>query len=45
MKDYDSSYKIKFIAYVDANGWAMSQHLAYGKFKWLSPKKKKLNLM
>ena len=44
MKSYDE-YKIsKYITYFDANnlnGWAMSQYLPHGRFKWLNQKKKK----
>ena len=43
MKSYDE-YKIsKYITYFDANnlnGWAMSQYLPHGRFKWLNQKKK-----
>ena len=41
MKYYDSSKESKFIMYLDANnlyGWAMSQYLPYGGFKWLNQK-------
>ena len=43
MTDYDSSEESKFIVYLDANnlyGLGRSQHLPYGRFKWLSQKKK-----
>ena len=39
MVDYDSREESKFIIYLDANnlyGWAVSQYLPYGGFKWLS---------
>ena len=39
MVDYDSCEESKFIIYLDANnlyGWAISQYLPYGGFKWLS---------
>ena len=39
MADYDSREESKFIIYLDANnlyGWAVSQYLPYGGFKWLS---------
>ena len=39
MKTYDDSKPSKYITYLDANnlfGWAMSQYLPYGGFKWLS---------
>ena len=41
MKDYESDKEDEFIIYVDANnlyGWAMTQYLPYGGFKWLSKK-------
>ena len=41
MECYDSSDKSKCITYLDANnlyGWAMSQYLPYGRFKWLNQK-------
>ena len=41
MKCYDSSKESKFIMYLDANnfyGWAISQYLPYGGFKWLNQK-------
>ena len=41
MKCYDSSKESKYITYLDANnlhGWAMSQYLPYGRFKWLGKK-------
>ena len=40
-ENYDSSEKSVFIMYLDANnlyGWAMTQYLPYGGFKWLSKK-------
>ena len=39
MKCYDSIKESKFIMYLDANnlyGWAMSQYVPYGGFKWLN---------
>ena len=41
MKNYDEKAPSKYIMYLDANnlyGWAMSQALPTGDFKWLSPK-------
>ena len=41
MQSYDAKKPIKFIKYLDANnlyGWAMSQYLLFGKFKWLTEK-------
>ena len=41
MKCYNSSKESKYITYLDANnlyGWAMTQYLPYGEFKWLSEK-------
>ena len=38
MRDYNPEKKSKFIQYLDANnlyGWAMSQYLPIGKFKWI----------
>ena len=40
MKNYDEKAPSKYIMYLDANnlyGWAMSQYLPTGNFKWLSP--------
>src|SRR5437867_1001934 len=40
MKSYDENSKSKYIAYFDANnlyGWAMSQYMPYGGFKWINP--------
>ena len=42
MKNYDEKAPSKYIMYLDANnlyGWAMSQYLPTGGFKWLSEKK------
>ena len=42
MKEYDEKAPSKYIMYLDANnlyGWAMSQYLPTGNFKWLSKKK------
>ena len=39
MEGYDEKKPSKYIVYLDANnlyGWAMSQYLPYGSFKWLS---------
>ena len=39
MKNYDEKTPTKYIMYLDANnlyGWAMSQYLPTGNFKWLS---------
>ena len=48
MKNYDENTPSKYIMYLDANnlyGWAMSQYLPTGGFKWLSQKKiDKINL-
>ena len=38
MNDYDSKNPPTFITYLDMNnlyGWAMSEYLLYGGFKWL----------
>ena len=38
MKNYDPKKPPKFITYLDMNnlyGWAMSEYLPYGGFKWL----------
>ena len=48
MKEYDDKAPSKYIMYLDANnlyGWAMSQYLPTGGFKWMSEKKiNKINL-
>ena len=48
MKNYDEKAPSKYIMYLDANnlyGWAMSQYLPTGNFKWLSLKQiEKTNL-
>ena len=48
MKTYNEKLPSKYIMYLDANnlyGWAMSQYLPTGNFKWLSQKRiKKTNL-
>ena len=48
MKEYDEKAPSKYIMYLDANnlyGWAMSQALPTGGFKWLSQKQiEKINL-
>ena len=39
MKEYNENEPSKYLMYLDANnlyGWAMSQYLLYGSFKWLS---------
>ena len=39
MKEYDENVLSKYIMYLDANnlyGWAMSQYLPTGNFKWMS---------
>ena len=41
MKEYDEKAPSKYIMYLDANnlyGWAMSQYLPTGGFKWLTEK-------
>ena len=41
MKNYDEKAPSQYIIYLDANnlyGWAMSQYLPTGNFKWLSQK-------
>ena len=41
MKEYDEKAPSKYIMYLDANnlyGWAMSQYLSTGGFKWLTEK-------
>ena len=42
MKSHDPKAPSKYIMYLDANnlyGWAMSQYLPTGGFKWLTPKR------
>ena len=42
MKEYDEKMPSKYIMYLDANnlyGWALSQFLPTGNFKWMSKKK------
>ena len=42
MKEYDEKAPSKYIMYLDANnlyGWAMSQYLPTGGFKWLTEKR------
>ena len=42
MKRYDEKEPSKYIMYLDANnlyGWAMSQYLPTGNFKWMTDKK------
>ena len=39
MKEYDEKTPSKYIMYLDANnfyGWAMSQHLPTGGFRWMT---------
>ena len=41
MECYDRSEESIYISYLDANnlyGWALSQYLPYGRFKWLNQK-------
>ena len=41
MKEYDEKAPSKYIMYLDANnlyGWAMSQYLPIGNFKWMTDK-------
>ena len=41
MKEYNEKVPSKYIMYLDANnlyGWAMSQHLPTGNFKWMTDK-------
>ena len=41
IKSYDSRKESKYITYLDANnlyGWAISQYLPYGRFKWFNQK-------
>ena len=41
MKSYDPYKPSIYISYLEGNslyGWAMSQYLPYGRFKWLSQK-------
>ena len=41
MKEYDEKTPSKYIMYLDANnlyGWAMSQYLPTGRFKWMTQK-------
>ena len=48
MKEYDEKEPSKYIMYLDANnlyGWAMSQYLPTGNFKWMTDKEiSKINL-
>ena len=42
MKEYDEKAPSKYIMYLDSNnlyGWAMSQYLPTGNFKWMSERK------
>ena len=49
MKEYDEKAPSKYIMYLDANnlyGWAMSQYLPTGNFKWMTDKEiSKINLV
>ena len=43
MSGYNSEKPSKYIMYLDANnlyGWAMSQYLPTGGFRWMTEKKK-----
>ena len=43
MKEYDEKAPSKYIMYLDANnlyGWAMSQYLPTGNFKWMTDKER-----
>ena len=48
MKSYDKKTSSKYITYLDANnlyGWAMSQYLPTGSFRWMTVKEiSKINL-
>ena len=48
MKEYDGRAPSKYIMYLDTNnlyGWAMSQYLPTGNFKWMGNKEiKKIDL-
>ena len=48
MKEYNEKAPSKYIMYLDTNnlyGWAMSQYLPTGNFKWMSDKEiKKIDL-
>jgi len=48
MKNYDEKVPSKYIMYLDANnlyGWAMSQYLPKGNFRWITEKEiEKINL-
>ena len=48
MKEYDDKAPSKYLMYLDANnlyGWAMSQYLPTGSFKWMTDKEiSKINL-
>ncbi|XP_050064775.1 uncharacterized protein LOC126553680 [Aphis gossypii] len=44
--DYDPTKSKSWLIYQDCNnlyGWAMSQHMPYGGFKWVEPKLEGLN--
>ncbi|KAE9523037.1 hypothetical protein AGLY_016668 [Aphis glycines] len=44
--DYDPTKSKSWLIYQDCNnlyGWAMSQHMPYGGFKWVEPKLEELN--
>ena len=41
MEEYDDESPLKYIVYLDANnlyGWAMSQYLPTGNFRWMTDK-------
>ena len=41
MKEYNDNAPSRYIMYLDANnlyGWAMSQHLSTGNFRWMTDK-------
>ena len=46
MKEYNDNAPSKYIMYIDANnlhGWAMSQHLPTGNFRWMTDKNKEIS--
>src|SRR5271163_4427875 len=45
MNEYNNKKTSKFVSYLDANnlyGWAQSQSMPYGEFKWINPESFKL---
>ena len=45
MKEHDKNMPSKYIMYLDANnlyGYAMSQYLPFGGFKWMSQKNRSI---